>query len=448
VQPTPTPRLPDDPFYDQKVSVVLYFFDQWEEEYGREVAAQRIIAWINGTLPSSPPIPEGMSKAYPDEYDDSTIVIEFQDGMWVGIGTKPESIDEEITDSQNYLEEEQNNDIYLKTPFPIVSSNITTFSPEKILILYPTRWEWYSDYYPVSVYNDIVWLLRSNDFYKDKYKAVVTNLEDFYFDFGNPVTDPNYAGGAVVDSNTPLIRCYQYPGKSDNIVTPQDFESTKDYGFIYIHTHGCHGGSIDGGLVMQNNKNIIDWLRLHPFHNVPVSQRIWRPNYETKNNIADYDPNSPYESVFLKHIHLYGRFFGNLNSAGAYKDSIVYLSACNSWDAQRFFSNAQIFLGNNSNVGRGWHIPIGYYFFLYMMYGPIYEPSYVPGYDPNDVSSNPPDPNEPMHAYEALETLTNYYKVNPDPKLNSLNVHCELKIYPPDPNNIYFPAPATIVIGK
>jgi len=96
VQGRPTMRPAKDPFYDHQVVALLSEFEKWKKELGTEDAIQRTIDWINGELPSGPPIPEGITKAYTEPYcGTSLIVIEFRDGMVISIETEAIDLDSE-----------------------------------------------------------------------------------------------------------------------------------------------------------------------------------------------------------------------------------------------------------------------------------------------------------------------------------------------------------------
>jgi len=116
------------------------------------------------------------------------------------------------------------------------------------------------------------------------------------------------------------------------------------------------------------------------------------------------------------------------------------------------FSSADIYLGCYGDFSYiSWSHGIGYYFFRYMMDGPI-APVGIPGYDPNKILSGTPapEPKRPMHAKEARDAL-NYYNVIIDPKYpKDLSDHNRyLKMFPPEPDNqIYFPAPINITVHQ
>ena len=146
---TPTLRPPEDPFYRNQVVKVINQYEQWENEFGNEEATQMTIDWLNGK--SAPPLPEGVVYGAVDYVDGSAIGVGFVDGMYQAFDTsthfennannkipeklpviKNEIVIKESNKNKNYKENFSSN---------ITDSEVTTFKPNKILILSAFDWE-------------------------------------------------------------------------------------------------------------------------------------------------------------------------------------------------------------------------------------------------------------------------------------------------------------------
>jgi len=264
IQPTPTIRPAEDPFYFNQLATVTHFFGVWREEFGAESARQKIVEWINGNVPSSLPVPEGIVKAYISEDEDTKIMIEFEDGMVIGIMTELLEISERPTENeQSFLNEESNGYRKIQTN-SIESSAATTFKPEKILILAPFAFEsWYGSWWGhKTVFEDTVYELNNNynGYYKPMLKSVVTTSDTFLIDLNDNYTNQDLQTylGINAQPALPVLKCKLNPGGNlYNIVTPWDFGSLyssaqitlpgdyspmTDYGMIYIDTHGDSAG--------------------------------------------------------------------------------------------------------------------------------------------------------------------------------------------------------------
>ncbi len=74
---TPTRHPPFDGFYTKKIALVIMRYEDWERELGKRKAMQKTVDWLNGKLPSEPPVPEGIVKGY---IEGRLINVEFNDG--------------------------------------------------------------------------------------------------------------------------------------------------------------------------------------------------------------------------------------------------------------------------------------------------------------------------------------------------------------------------------
>ncbi|MEQ8192508.1 MAG: ankyrin repeat domain-containing protein [Candidatus Eremiobacterota bacterium] len=76
----PTCRPPTDPFYDRKISNVIYQYNIWEKELGMEKAFEKTLKWLYGEL-DNPPRPEGIINAsIINDTDGGNIWVEFSNG--------------------------------------------------------------------------------------------------------------------------------------------------------------------------------------------------------------------------------------------------------------------------------------------------------------------------------------------------------------------------------
>lgn len=182
--------------------------------------------------------------------------------------------------------------------------------------------------------------------------------------------------------------------------------------------------------------------------------------------VRQYFPDVPIKDNNKKNmiltIFFMRKFFDNYNRDISpdynYKGSVIYINSCNSVQLAESFSSAKLYVGNNDYADVWWEKSMGYYFFHYMMSGPIV-PNQVPGYDKIQGPIPQFDQNKPMHIKEAIDALTSYM-VNPDPQtykdtttgeiLSKSN--CRLvPVFHGDPNTedeVYFPVNVPVTIHK
>ncbi|MEQ8192576.1 MAG: hypothetical protein ABRQ39_31715, partial [Candidatus Eremiobacterota bacterium] len=157
---TPTRRPPTDPFYDMRVSNVIYQFEKWKIDLGTEVAIQKTLDWINNSLTDPIPVPGEIAKAVMDTYDNTIMWIYFTDGRYVSLRVRedPELLEPNSVTSQNMLKQNNNNE-----KFDYINPNYkaTTINSNKILILATNVWEeeqyGYVDTATPGVYQDRVY---------------------------------------------------------------------------------------------------------------------------------------------------------------------------------------------------------------------------------------------------------------------------------------------------
>jgi hypothetical protein len=88
-QATPTCHPWEDNFYNKQMSIVMQYYNDWEQKSGKKKAIKKTLDWINGKLPSEAPVPEGMVKAYMGGINGTSIMINFNDGTSIGFDTEP-----------------------------------------------------------------------------------------------------------------------------------------------------------------------------------------------------------------------------------------------------------------------------------------------------------------------------------------------------------------------
>jgi len=464
VLPTPTMRPPGDPFYDNQVEIVINYFEQLSEELNsKPQAIQQVIDWLNGNLSSGPSIPEGILKAYINEYKDTTIMIEFEDGNIVRLMTDymPFPNYEEADAMMNSLEIKNKNNIFKKTsPALMTTSDVTTFKPEKILMLDPIcGWQyWFSVYTNffggMPSHLQIAEFLKNNDYYKDKVKIKLTGIDDILFDFSN------------IDSRR-IVPCHINPsGSMEDIVTPWDYDTMNEYGFVYINTHGSPD-SLAACVYLDDHPEIIRWEREKQYgiHN------FWDYGYQPIDFWAlapplCYNFNPPLKTTgWVKTISLNKNFFRGKYSVSPPQNGIIYVVACEADQFSTTFNGTGVvYLGNSQCPCPMWTEPYTYYFFKFMLegYSPyVTEPAaYIRGYfGPFPPGSPPFDSYKPMHLQEAHNALKDYFKVNPDPGDYSIwpfsqftaNFTCtdaSVELYYPPSTDIYFPGGVEITVQE
>jgi hypothetical protein len=461
---TPTPRPPYDEFYNKKVSTVLYQYNQWETELGKDEAIQRIITWLNGELPNGPPVPDEIAGASlkKNPYD---IWIHFRDSMSVCVSTSDTIIVEEPDPNEEPIQKEEIKPISRL----IASSKDTTVKNADVLILSPYYWQ--KDYGDCRVEGRIKETLIANNY--NVTCKMPADKKDFYFDWDHPVQDnPKYQ-----DPNKPLVNCYIKSASSwDNIVTPWDIEDMWKYGIIYIDTHGWtdtvdpnNPDSEPNSCVMSCTIDVRNWYGL-----TRIDTWVLNNAFSTKNTTGFWF--YTYRDIafsggmiqdkpkgWVRELTLTDKYFTSLNNNPAknFEGSLIYLSCCRSYGMQKYFSSAKVYLGNRIYGNSGWTIPFAYYFFWFMMNGPEGCAKDDDGSLLRIVDSPAPDEGKksfdediPMDAHEALKQLSEYYKVNPDPNpypppMDARGKGCSVKIWQKDPNeHIYFPVPVTVTIER
>lgn len=84
VGPTPTTSSISHKF-SSAIFFIHVYHGEWTRELGSpEKATQRCIAWLNGNLPSGPPVPEGVKEAHA-ETNNICFTIVFVDGFEISI---------------------------------------------------------------------------------------------------------------------------------------------------------------------------------------------------------------------------------------------------------------------------------------------------------------------------------------------------------------------------
>ncbi|MEQ8169225.1 MAG: hypothetical protein ABRQ38_10040 [Candidatus Eremiobacterota bacterium] len=443
---TPTLRPPEDKFYSIQISKVIAQYMRWEEELGNDQAIEKTVKWLNGE--TNQPVPDGIKRSRIVDRGGVAIGVEFVDGMFQTIDTT-DPFEDAYDNNINKKEHNSVDNLKLlsiNNTKSITGSEITTFKPDKILILSPF---------------DCFFKLESDLDFKDIGDELVNKGYDVTIklarntDF-NPVLDSSYDPesynyDAVLPSNADS-------NTINNIIRPGDYEQLGDYGLIYISTHSWNEGIIMGVYTYQDPPTR-KWIQNNWGDFMDGTCEF---HYQKCDHFGDTYPglgNPITKWGYIQTIAVNKRFFENLNTNPSkdFKGSIVFIAGCESGgytddngvithklaDA---FSSADIYLGCYGHVSYvSWHQGIGYYFLRYMMEGPI-APVGIPGYDSDKILSGTPapEPNCPMHAKEAWDAL-NYYNVIRDPRHRDRY----LKMFPPEPDNqIYFPAPVNIIVDK
>jgi len=470
---TPTPRPPYDEFYNKKVSTVLYQYNQWETELGKEEAIQRIITWLNGELPDGPPVPDEIAGASSKDnpYD---IWIHFRDSMSVCISTSDTIIVEEPDPNEEPIQKEE-----IKPISRLNASANTTVKNADVLILSPYYWQ--ASIKPFKVEDIIKDTLIGNGYNVTCKNPKYGNHKydpaaDFYFDWENPireVPDDPLPTPEPGEPKKPLIECY-LKSNWDNNVTPLDFETMGKYGIIYINTHGWSYNKEDPDNPDSEPTNCvisccIDIRNLNRTNKTPID--IWVESnhrqgfcYYIYRDIKFDSPGiDPKKAGWIRTVSFTNDYISYLNNNPArnFEGSLMYVSCCRSYGMRNYFNSARAYLGNRIYGNSKWTYPFAYYFFWFMMNGPegcakatngilsAIKDAPVPEGTPSF------DEDIPMDAHGALKQLTDYYKVNPDPNPyddpgeDDEGKGCTVKIWQKDPDeHIYFPVPVTVTVHK
>jgi hypothetical protein len=441
VTPTPnlTPRPFDDIFYDARVSDVIRQKHQWIDTYGREQAIQMTLDWLNNALPSAPSIPEEIIGAERDVYDNSIIKIHFSGGHRVNLLDKFSLVLSQNSISSkniNNLLEKHIRNIKDNENLSLIASSVKTVRSNKILILAPFAFQFsggnYTNNKVYGQFADDLNNLKDPNTGTPLYKihCVVTKHTDV------EQLHPEYEIREGNREQTLVIPYREKPSTDPNsiwnpdIVRPEDFivnNSDKNYGVIYIMTHGV---SICGMAYKEDPDNpspTYKWLTAH--------KDWWEYGYQIAARYtppSDCDPNQPY---YEKMIILTESFFQQQD----YTNAIVFMGGCSGFDRVELFKgrHASIYIGTDRTAMSWWTELTAYKFFWYMYNGLSANEAYnklgeigvnpdPTGYDPNACA----DPN-----------------IFADP--NSSPVGCTYKIYRENTSTeIYLPAPAEIVIQK
>jgi len=526
VMPTPTvpPLRPiTDHYYTEKAMQIMMQRDTWAENLGMEQAVQRTIQWLNGELELSftvvtpdgtaeitvlRPPPEGIAGAVCDDYDPTTMWIEFTDGRSRCISSHP-IIEKDIQDSQN-SQEQSDSKIYNN-----LRGIPTTVNSNKILILAPFAWQNYSNY--TSVYETIYNKLDATHVYDIKLKALkapgdieIKDIDTHLVSDETVVEAERIWGTDAVKAKVVVIYraaevsigraeftsakefaemlCYfstelskKYPttypyiefteddikinlwdhmeikktGERSYSITPggvtigvEDFKDLANYGVIYIATHGEPTGIACG----IHYNNLSDYPNLYDL----TEADTW---YFTTVPYV-YNDTEYYIEVYALTKEFFNKYPHD------FKNSIVYISACNSWSfiESSPFSSAKAYLGYSKFVADDWARDISYYFFLYMIEGykkprelfKVTEWNYIT--DPKTIPQGPMSVQKALETFSQVkETYTGKYKsANPDPIEYPENDpcykcrDCELKLNGVNlsEEDIYFPVPVNIIVHE
>jgi hypothetical protein len=486
---TPTPRPPYDEFYNKKVSTVLYQYNQWEAELGKLEANQRIIKWLNGQLPGSPPIPDEISGATSigNPYD---IWVEFKDGKTVCISTlDPIRVEDYNTDERLPEKEE----IKPLTHLTAASSNNNTVKNADIIMISPYLWEVNG---ALRVEEHLCKYLRGNGY---EVTCINTNMDvkahndetpvpdDIYLDWDHPVP-PEQILTPIPNPNKPLINCYiASTGNWDNILSPDVFETIGKYGIIYIQTHGGPIGEDPAkfnadypGTSLFRLSCTVDVLDRDK--NTRTKLETWTDKHSSEEGHTKWwfyryrEINLPLKpTAWVRELALTNKFFDSINANQNFEGSLIYWCGCCSWHMRHSFTRAKVYVGYDRFSNSQWAFPFAYDFFWFMMNGTKNCRNIKPQEGNRLDMLNAPTPSgtpsfdedKPMDATEALNTLGDYYKVNPDPGIYHPTptpfvgppppptppivdtTGCTAYKYQKDPNeHVYFPVPVVVTVHK
>jgi hypothetical protein len=478
---TPTPRPPYDEFYNEKISEVLSQYDQWKTELGVIEANQHTIQWLNGELPDGPPIPDEVAGATSigNPYD---IWVEFKDGMSECISTSdPIIIEEQGTDELLSEKEEIKPITYLTA----TSSNNTTVKNADVIMLSPYFWQ-KSDKYQVE--KDIRKKLEQNKYYV---KCINTNVIITDSSYSPPPSQMEGKDIEIVWNNpySPFpdkyVKCYVL--NWDNIVTPMTLETMGKYGIIYLNAHGgpvnineqtFDPDNVPSGAVFRMSCTIIaSTPDPNPNFRTPLDNWLIENSFKRYRDFFGYHNkgwwyyrdreliNESGDKKWVKELALTNYYFDYLNSKAEtnFEGSLIYWGDCYTWHMRNSFNTARVYIGNNKSAYSSWAYPFAYDFFYFMMYGTKNCPNIdkdsggkllIPG-APIPAGTPTFDVDEPLDATGALNALTDYYKVNPDPTRYPVDTedgycnYCTAKIWQKDPDeHVYFPVPVIVTVHK
>jgi hypothetical protein len=413
---TPTRHPPEEYFYSKQLGLAIMYYNDWEKQVGREAAMQKTVDWINRIELSEAPPPECMVKAYIEGND---ITVEFNDGMICFFETVPRSLNviPDITPVNQKFEKS-----FKKAPlnsYLDANSPKTCFDPN-IIILSPMSWQ-FDRSLSRSVQYDLVNLLETFNYYNITNKITARN--DIDFDLEHPII--SYSDKEFKEKYAAMFKCnlsFSGLNNQDNLVTPWDYEKITDYGLVYIFTHG--GGGLFACIAPLNHLEVYNWIGDKPCSDgwkygqqfLNRNELIYLQNYKGDPNDYKYQ-----KGGYIPVIYLRKDFFTKLNAKAGenFRRSIVYISACHSYELEDAFSNAGVYFGYDGSSQVHWQSAMSFYLFYYMFFHHV-EPNYFPHdqegypiYDPMEVIGDPPYPNDiPLSAQESYDILDKYYKVN------------------------------------
>ncbi len=428
VQPTPTISPLNSEFYSIPVLTVFNYYDDCLEQLGNpEEATQRCIDWLNGDLPSGPPVPEGVKEARICEGGNICFIIIFVDGFKIMID--PLSEEEKlryITDI--FVEEETQSSVTLD--YTIQTSEVYTI--KNALFISPYEWELHGLYASAS-----------EDFAKENL------IGENRYEFREKYEDPPGSGlyeipqdGVKVISTTPreikfsktetiddMVYYELYMNIGDgydfkDIVCPLDYKAIPQNDLVYILLHTENVGPL-----IPADKH---YLRICPYVIYPpvFTPTKFGPIYDFAQNHPEFEPlarkidASKIDSTLSSNAVIYdivvpiSYFTDEVKmSSSNNKPLLMYLCACHSKVWSEYFINhgVKLYLGNKHTLTYAeWEMPLSYHLFKYMIFQ-SYPPYDVAGYTGSTGIPGNPDwtpPIKPMDAYDALMTLK-YYHVNP-----------------------------------
>jgi len=374
VEPTPTPRHPMDPVYQENVAQVISQFELWQAESGDVEAIRKTNSWLNGELPS-PPHPEFIIESAIESEEPPLIWIRFADAWGVRINfgslmTIPP--DPNISSSYSYSDREQSipGTRQAIAPTPTFNPNADTPSSSDILIMAPFAWydkaeglappDEYTVYYGLANY------LESKNYLVTK---KVISVEDF---LPGEVFEVDHDEVEIPNITDP-----------DKCVRPEDFyEIRNNYGVVYLRTADTDFdpfrpdkyAGLYCGPIFSNDETMYNWIYNNldyaimsdPLGGLPPVGVNWFIDYIEARNLGRHIPVIVLEEDF---------FNDSTNFPENSMDSILYVSVSSSQ-----ISNHPIFskLKNMcSNTYIGWdyycYQPFGdivsYFFFRYMIFG-------------------------------------------------------------------------------
>jgi len=404
VEPTPTPRPPWDAFYRIKSGEVLYQYDEWQKNFGTDQAIQMTLDWLNGVLPASPPVPEGISRAIIVPFDDSLMWVYFEDGFSLGLRVKPYLRPDDSSASEGFSGACYNGNTYNESlPSSLTASDNlpdTTFKNTNILILDTMLWE-EQEYHLLNMETDTVnywtidpithkYVLPANNpvAFVERVSGKLTNdlaahqpegsysitrrlLTKDDFHYGTPYPNPTPGG-------FPVVPCHLDVPLYDT-VNPYEFLSLDQYGVIYFHGH-CNYYMMQCGLRFEGDESLNSFMENRPRFDpdAPGKGGDWCtiledfPGYD---EFSSLDGGSPHK---IEQFYITTNWIGVQYLSG----SLVYIDGCRSFAISasgddlpgslktHFYDTcgAQAYLGYSQNASMRWGSRIAYYFFCYLMY--------------------------------------------------------------------------------